>query len=551
MVPISPPASPPGFIKVPCALRPFDPKCAVENAEKVAKTKKSIENTIDFAKDPMGFIAGKMQEAASGLTNELLPHLIKATSPDFTVEWFVDAYRVSFGIAVALFGLLVLRTLLDFAGRRVGSEEVVDVLTRYAAQFFLGAAFGPAIGSVIVKLFNQLTVGIVKWGLAGTNDEIGAGVKRLDAIIRAASPNAMSGGSVMAIIMYALMLVGLVVLFAILIVSYVTLYISGSVAPIAWAWLGHPETKERAWKIIRIIIGLLVAKPVAFFMLAIAFKIGGAGLFGVGAGSPKPVQVLVGMFAAAVALIMAGFTPMMMNKMAPIGPTEASGASPSPRWGGSSGGRGGAGASSRSNGQLAQAAMAGSAVASGGSSAVLAGAAASQSGGGGGSFADKLGGSGGGSGGSSGGSGGSDSAAQWTGGDQGGSLKDSASSSSGGSGDADSSTSDRATQGTSNADSADGAANGGGDRSGSNGLRDAASGSGGSSDGAQQGGQQDGGRLTEKLAGAAVGVGTAAKVGASGLRSVAGKAGSLADSIEGQVDSHVDHAAGHGRRPRR
>lgn len=545
-----------------------NPASCGEVGSDVTKGSKAVKNTIDFASDPLGFIAGKMQEAASGLTNDVLPQLVRATSPDFTVAWFVDAYQVSFGVACCLFILLVLRTLVDFGGRRIGSEEVADTLTRSAGMFFLGASFGPVVGSAVVNLFNALTVQIIKWGIGDTAEEMGPAVKRLDDLVRAASPNAISGGAVMAIIVYLLLLIGLLILFLVLIVSFVTLYMSGSVAPIAWAWLCHPETKDRAWKIIRIFIGLVTAKPVAFFMLAIAFKLTAAGLFGVQGGAPKPVNVLVGVLAAAVAMILAGFAPLMLNKFAPIGATEATGASATPRWGGGSSGggaRGGAGASSGSNGQLAQAAMAGAAVSTGGGAgaAVAAGNAAGS---------NASGSSGGGASDASGGPGGSSFADQLMGSKGGQSGGETSGGDTGGrsDGQTDSGDSGQAQQagaggaGSDGQGGSDGSLGTGSDEAsgsggaGTAGLRDAASGSGsggqdGSSGGDAQQGQGSGsagGGLGSKLAGAASGLGSATKVGAAGLRSVANKAGSMADQVDEQVDSHIDHAAGHGRRPR-
>lgn len=582
--------------KVNCLANPtlgVSPECAADRAVTATKAAAQVKNTIDFWKDPFGAIAGKMQEAASGLTNQVLPELIKATTPKFTVDWFVDAYRVSFGIGIALFGLLLLRTFVDFSRGKAGSEDVIDTVAVEAPRYVVGAAFGPVVAGSVVGLFEWLAVGIVKWGFNGSITSIGEGAKRLDDLIRAASPTGVPGGSITAIIVYALLIFGLILMVLIMLVVYVTLYMSGAVAPIAWAWLGHPDSKDRAWKIIRVFAGLVAAKPIAFMMLAIALMLTSEGLFGMEPGA-KAVQTLVGIGAAAIALIFAAFSPMILNKFAVgVGPTEATGASPAPRFNKSNGRgtRGGPGKSTPTNGQLAQASSQGGG-GGGGNATKMAGVAATTGGTGllaamtasaAGKFKDKLQGTT------------QDSAQEGTQSGGGGSTVDASNAYNGGGSDGggrtaqdgkqgggadDSATTAAAAQGQTGGqdqdqpgDNQDGQVGAGDSTRGAAGEEStgrpslanagASAGGGGSDDGAGRGSESagdqkkeesSGGGFGKKLAGAtastAGGLGAAARIGASGLRDAAAKGDSMTDTLDEHLDAHIDHAATTGRRPR-
>lgn len=515
---------------------------------------KAIKNTIDFAKDPFGHTAGKLQEAASGMTNKVLPAMVRATSPDFTAKWWLQAYAVSFGIGLAVWGLMLMRTFVDWSRRKIGSEDVLKSVTEDSPLFVVGAMFGPAVGGAVVKLFNELTVGLIGWGFGPSFQSMEGAVKSLDGVVRDAGPNSMTGGSGMAIPVYALFLLGLGLVLITLIVALVTMYMAGAVFPVGWAWLAHPETADRAMKVVRVILGLLCAKPMVFFFMAVALKMTASSLFGIDA--PKDddgTRTLVAMVSCGIAMLMVAFAPFMLPKMGQVGPTDASGASPRLR---SPGG----GGPSSSNGQLARMASsrgggAAAAAAGGGGMAAL--------GAGAGSLMSKLGGKSGDdqggdtdTAGEGGGGGGRSTSPGDTGPDSGGGGVQSAATEAG-QGDDSGSDSGASEQDRTDTGSDDGqgedseqgrlqnaASSSEGDSSGSGRDTETAA---GSHDGPQdvggsgQSGPGQSGSGRSKLAAMGSMAASGSKAAVNSVKGAGARGGALADLVEEQVDSEVQH----------
>ncbi len=351
--------APAGF-HFPCMPWSTSPECLVHNPIVTVTTK-----TVSFMKDPAGYIASKLQQANESLASNVLPQLVKALHPDLSAHWFLDAYRVSFAVAVILWGCLFGWQFVQYARKRIGPEEMAETIMQYTPMFFLGAAFGPAIGNVLLRLVGALCGSIISWGGDGS---MGKDAKTFTKLIQHTNPDMMVGGSMVAILIFAVMLVGFLIVLVGLLFMYVTLYISGSVFPVGWAWITKGGGREHGFKILRVWLGVLASQPIMFMALHVAMAMVSAGLIGdVGNahGKSKGLAVLMALVGGALALVMVAAAPFGLAKMMPVGPSESSASGPGLSGWGSKGsksssfGRGGAGGDSGSDSQTGQLARSG------------------------------------------------------------------------------------------------------------------------------------------------------------------------------------------------
>ncbi|GAA4288919.1 hypothetical protein GCM10022262_32790 [Georgenia daeguensis] len=291
---------------------------------------------MDFGSDPLGFLFDKTQEAAHGLSSSVLPTLFDATQPDLSAEWFLDAYRVSFALGVFLWAFLLLVTVVRSAQGVYSSNQVADVLTRGSVLFLGGAMFGPAAGWFVLEFVGSLSDVIARWAIESSTDEV---VSSISEMVADGDASGVTGGVLVALCLMVLMLVGLVLVIAMLIVTMVTIYIGGAVVPIALAWYASPEQRRIVTRLLMVLGGVIAAKPVLFLVLGLAYRLAASQARWL---SDTPdVATLANHLAAACALCLAGLTPFLLFKFAPVLPTTAGQAGPALSMAASDGASGG------------------------------------------------------------------------------------------------------------------------------------------------------------------------------------------------------------------
>lgn len=372
-----------------CVISPAT--CAAsKTVEKASEVKDSVTKIASFTSDPLGYIAGNVQKACEDLARNLFGELVKVLHPDFSVSWFIEAYKVSFAVGIILFGVLLLLEIGSYRKRQIGTDEFIDNLTLYAPMYFIGVLMGPFLGNLLCRLVGAMCDGLVNWG-GGDKGMAGAG-GHLTKIILAGTPQGMVGGNIVSIILFLVMLVAFILIAITLLFMYVTLYLSGSVFPIGWAWIVRSQNRQTAFKVLRVFVGILASQPLVFFMLGLVMAMTKANIFGNG-NTGSGMTRLMSLLGAIMALFMVAMGPWALTKFAPIGINSTEGASLGGGKGQGRTQRGGAGSDSASDGQLGQMsrsgrsgqdAGAGNAAMGGSVAGGLAGGAASSGGGGGG-----------------------------------------------------------------------------------------------------------------------------------------------------------------------
>jgi len=301
---------------------------AVNGTKDAISTAQSIG---DFWSDPAGNTYKALRDAAKGLSDSVLPALTHATLPDLTADWFISAYRISFALAIFVFVIVLIPQFIDTARGRQSGQELVETLTLYGPAFIIGAMFGPAVGAFLVKFFGALSDSLIKTMLSTTTNSI---VDQFSTMIGDDDGSGIVGGAVIGAILMFFMILALLLALLVLVVQLITLYFSGVLFPLGWVWIVDKKKRSFGSKIPMVWLGILAAHPLLFFLLGVTFSFVGSNIdvFSGQADLQKTVSLVVSM----LALFIAGLSPLLLFKFAPILPMGGAAAAGGPSIGANS-----------------------------------------------------------------------------------------------------------------------------------------------------------------------------------------------------------------------
>ncbi|WP_104198700.1 hypothetical protein [Cryobacterium sp. Y29] len=279
----------------------------------------------DFWSDPAGNSFQMLQDGAKGLADDVLPAITHATLPDLTADWFISSYRISFGLAVFVLVALLIPQFVRTARGQQSGRDLAESLGLYAPIFLVGAAFGPAVGAVLVKFFGALSDSLISWGVNTSAQNI---VEKFSEMLSHDDNGAgLAGGAIVGIVLMIFMIIGLLIVVLILIVQLITLYFSGVLFPLGLVWIVDPTKRAFGLKISYLWFGILASHPLLFFMLAIAYSMVSStiNVFDGDATLERTVTLVVSI----LSLLIAGLSPVLLTKFAPVLPMGGSGGAPS------------------------------------------------------------------------------------------------------------------------------------------------------------------------------------------------------------------------------
>lgn len=316
-------------------MNPEDAVCLVSPAgcmidkgsdvvDAVGKGVDTVGAVADFWSDPAGNTFNMLQDANRGLSETVMPAITKATLPDLTTDWFLHSYAISFGLAIFVMVALLIPQFVRTARGQQSGRDTAEALGLYAPLFLISAAFGPAVGTVLVQFFGALTESIIAWGINTNSGQI---VDQFTAMLSEEdNGEGLAGGAVIGVILLFLMLLGLLIVVLILIVQLITLYFTGILFPLGVVWIIDPTKRKFGTKIAYLWFGILASHPLLFFLLAVAYFMVGANLT-VFSETPS-LQRTVNLVVSLLALLMAGLSPLLLTKFAPVIPTGGMGSAP-------------------------------------------------------------------------------------------------------------------------------------------------------------------------------------------------------------------------------
>lgn len=272
-------------------------------------------NAVEFAKDPLLAIFQATRNGAEGLATELLPALSKATEPDLSADFFIRAYAISFAAAIMLWGILLIVQFVGVARGHVAGQDFIDTVFMRSMVFFTGALFGPWIGVFLVQLFGSMSKSLIAWGVGSSADKM---LETMTGMLEV-QPAAIPGGVIVGILLMLCMILGFLLVVIMLAVMLVTLYLAGVVLPLGLVWVASGKHDAMAKKIPLIWLGLLAAHPLLFFLMGFAFNmIAASADWMMWSGG---LETLMGLVAAIVAMAIAGMSPILLMKFAPVMPS--------------------------------------------------------------------------------------------------------------------------------------------------------------------------------------------------------------------------------------
>ncbi len=286
----------------------------------------NIGGTIGFFQDPAGSALEGLKNGASGLITTVLPALSGAVMPNLTMDWFISSYAGTFAIAIFVAALLALWQTYKTSRGLLSAEELGASLFGYLPVFLVGAAFGPAVGALVVQLFNALTIGIIDRASGGDPNTV---IQQLNQLVETTDETSVAGGVFVAIIFMVVLMFSLIGIFFVLIIQLATLYLTGVVAPLAFVFLVDPERRQIATTFVIGWVTLLAAQPVVFFLLFVVFNFIGEGVTTMFATWPN-LEQLVMLAVSGVLLATVSLSPMALRKIVPAIGAGSGGPRPAP-----------------------------------------------------------------------------------------------------------------------------------------------------------------------------------------------------------------------------
>ena len=292
-----------------------NPACAVNDA--VNGAVESVGSAVDFASDPFGYLGDKLAEACRGLVDTVIPSLIGAAQPDLSADFFINAYKISWGLSFFLLVFVLFANFWSLGRGKASTADVAETLTIYLPAWLLGVLAGPALGQLLIGVVWSLVNDLWKWpGFgAGTNLE-GTGEK-LGKFVSAGPGNTIPGGDIVFIVVLTFMLLALLLVVVVLLVMSVTLYFSGALLPLSLLWIMKPGSRSKGLKVLYLWLGILFAIPLMFFGLGLAFSMVNAGfqLTGEKTKDTAGVQNLINLLLAVVVIALVALAPWKLSKM--------------------------------------------------------------------------------------------------------------------------------------------------------------------------------------------------------------------------------------------
>lgn len=299
----------------------------------------TVNTMLNWSTDPMGSLFRAMQEGAAGISGELFPIMLKLTSPDLTADWWLMSYAISFGAAVLVMAVLILKQIAQAAQAKdtaVAGSEVFQTLFVYTPVFLLCAMFGPVAGLLVNQLVNLATEGLAAWAMGGSYDSFSATITNQ---VGGLDTEVLTGGVFMGIILMLGYWASFLMLFFVLLVQLVSLYLLGVIVPLGLVMMLNPRNRAAGGKLAMAWLMLMLVRPLVVFLLGVTFHavaaFGGDSIDAfTGAGDPS--TGFASLISAAVSIIMmliVCFSPFLLMRYAPVLGQAAS----APSSGGSSG----------------------------------------------------------------------------------------------------------------------------------------------------------------------------------------------------------------------
>jgi hypothetical protein len=280
----------------------------------------TVANIIAFVADPgsaVDDLANSLHQAATDFTTKVLQGLSSIGDFDPGSSWFLGVYAASTGIGVVVMAFMALMMIIRTAHGGGGREDLQEALFKNLPLGMFLAVFAPAFAAVAGQVVHDLTDGINAWESTFLVDSVAK-----IALTGTITSGLIPGGVFIGLLLFLFMVIGSVMVFVGLAMQSIALPLGGAVAGIAWGMWVHPKWRKKALKVPFTYLGVLLSKPLLFFLLGVIFALidGNVSTSALETGG---IPLLTQLVLIIVALIVAGLAPFSLLKHAPLLPTAA------------------------------------------------------------------------------------------------------------------------------------------------------------------------------------------------------------------------------------
>lgn len=272
---------------------------------------------VKFVADPQGVVddwANALKQGSIDTSTRILKSLAVAGHFDPASDWFRRIYSVSVALGFILCAFMLVMAVRRSTGKGSPRELAQSLFAWLPLSLFL-ALFAPGFAALVLQVSTSLSRNLAQLGGPSTGELINH-VSGFDSATSANFP----GGSLLAIVMFGLMLVGALMIWVGLMVHDFGLPLAGIVSGISIFMLVHPRYRHKALRPVFIFLGLAFSGPTLFLLLWVMFAAANA-VYGQNpsTGMGQAAQV----FQVALAMVIVGLGPWGLLKWAPILPTAA------------------------------------------------------------------------------------------------------------------------------------------------------------------------------------------------------------------------------------
>lgn len=267
--------------------------------------------------DAIDNLANSLHRSAVDFSTKVLQGLSGVGHFDPSAPWFLRTYAASTGLGLVVMAFMAILMIARTASGGGGRTDLQESLFKHLPIGVFLAVFAPAIGAVLSQAVDALTRGIVAW----SGGSLGGVLSKLGALAMVTAAH-IPGGAFVGVLLFLFMVIGSFAVFVGLAIQSIALPISGVVAGLAWGMWVHPRWRRKALKVPFTYIGVLLSKPLLFFVLGVIFALID-GTLSEPAMRAGGIPLLTQIVLVIVGLLVAGFAPFSLLRYAPLLPTSA------------------------------------------------------------------------------------------------------------------------------------------------------------------------------------------------------------------------------------
>ena len=284
-------------------------EAALKGLKEVAATVGNVAKFIANPERAFDFFVNDMKAGSVSFFETVMTDLTTVVSFKADARWWRDAYAAAAVIGLGLLAIGMMLTSYHYNRGKLDSETYSHSMTMYPLIAVVMMTMGPPVAYVITKVSNGISQGMIHWMGSDAVELIAKG-----GVFAALSPT-IPGGTIMGLVLFALLFLVTFGVFGTLIVQTVSTYMLGASAGAAWGMTTHPGWRQKALMVPMVVLALIFARPAILFALALVTKMANALGF-----KGDPLDTLAEALMVIVALGMVAFAPWVLLRWFPLLP---------------------------------------------------------------------------------------------------------------------------------------------------------------------------------------------------------------------------------------